>query len=102
MSRNYDSYYYLDDMLGSYFHQDCYDDDETVEDIVAEYIKAAWPYERLGLRADIERFLHRYPNDPLDAMRKFFRNDATPQLDNESMARWLRELVLKLKATDGE
>ena len=89
-------------MLGGYFHQDCYDDDETVEDIIAECIKSNWPHTRLGLRADIERFLHRHPDDPLDAMRSLFSMSATPQLDNESMAQWLRELVLKLKATDDQ
>lgn len=100
MSRNHDAYYYLDAMLGGYFHQDCYDDGQTVEDIINEYIKTNWPYTRLGLRADIERLLHLHPSDAFDAMNRLFSMNAYPQLDNESMARWLREVVLKLKATD--
>ena len=101
MSRNHDDYYYLDGMLG-YFHQDAYSFGDTNEDIIAEYIKTNWPYDRLGLRADIQRFLHRQPDDSFDAMIKIFSMTAYPQLDNQSMAQWLREVVVKLKATDGE
>lgn len=73
MARNHDNFYYLCGMLEGYFHQDCHDDGETNEDIVDEYIKTSWPYERLGLRADIQRFLHRQPEDAFDAMLNFFR-----------------------------
>ncbi len=98
----HDAYYYLDHILGSYFHQDCLDDGQTVEAIIADYIKTHGPYDRLGLRADIQRLLHMHPDDPFDAMEKLFSMDVSPQLDNESMAQWLRELVLKLKATDDQ
>jgi CdiI immunity protein len=90
MSRNHDDYYYLSGMLG-YFHQDAHIFGDTNDDIIAEYIKTSWPYERLGLRADIERFSRKHPNDSFDAMTNLF-----------SMAKWLSKVVLKLKATDGE
>jgi hypothetical protein len=101
MSRNHDGYYYLDGMLG-YFHQDCAMNGETVEDIINEYIKTNWPYDRLGLRADIARFLHRHPDDPFDAMVKLFSMNAYPQPDNESMSNWLREVSMRLIATDND
>ncbi|MBL8310195.1 MAG: hypothetical protein JNL19_07225 [Burkholderiales bacterium] len=102
MSINHDAFYYLQNLLGGYFHQDCFEFGQTVDDIVDDYIDTNWPYDRLGLRADIQRLLHLHPDDTFDAMDRLFSMNAYPQLDNESMARWLRELVLKLKATDSD
>jgi CdiI immunity protein len=102
MSNDCDSYHYLPEMLGGYFHQDCYAAGVTNDDIIDEYIKTNWSYDRLGLRADIERLLHLHPDDAFDAMRRMFSMNAYPELDNTSMARWLRGVLLRLKATEND
>jgi hypothetical protein len=98
MAHYSEQYPYLEHLLGAYFHQDCYDFGDTNEDILNDYVESNWPHQRLGLRADIERFLHAHPDDAFEAMTKRFSMSAYPQLDNMSMAKWLREVALRLKS----
>jgi hypothetical protein len=51
---------------------DCYVDCASNEDIVREFIQTNWLYERLSLRADIERLLYLRAEDLFDAMKSFF------------------------------
>lgn len=100
MSADHDTYRYLQEVLGGYFHQDCYAGGSTNADIIDEYIRTNRTYDRLGLRADIERMLHLHPDDTFDVMESLFSMNAYPEPDNKSMARWLGEVVLRLKATE--
>jgi hypothetical protein len=100
MAHDHGGYHYLNDLLSGYFHQDCYDDGATNDDIVNEYVKTNWPYDRLGLRADIERFLHAHPDDSFDEMKRIFSMSAYPELDNERMKQWLATVVKQLARTE--
>ena len=88
--------------IGEYFHKDCYANGDTNDEIVEAYIRSNWPYQRLGLRADIERFLHENANDALDALNREFYLGAYPQPDNLSMANWLRAVASRLRESDSD
>jgi hypothetical protein len=74
---------YLSDLLGGYFHQDCYDFDDTDDDIIREFRKSSWDYQQLGVRADIRRLLHQHGDRLLDTIQTLFAPSiiiGTPQV----------------------
>ena len=83
---------YLSTLLGGYFHQDCYDDGATDEDIMREFRKTSWDYQRLGVRADIRRLLHQHGDHLLEAIQEAFAPAIIiGQTDDEARA-WLQKI----------
>lgn len=85
-------YFYLNQLLGAYFHQDAYIDGESDESILSTYIESSWPYQRLGVRADILRFLHNHPTGIREAFEKTFVPDVSVGEEDEGVRRWLTKL----------
>jgi hypothetical protein len=56
-----DDYPYLRNLLGAHFHQDAFDAPGTTDqDILREFRETSWEYQRLGVRADVQRLLHEH------------------------------------------
>jgi hypothetical protein len=89
-------YPYLDQLLGGYFHQDAYVDGDTDESILANYIQTSWDYQRLGVRADILRFLHNHPSETKQAVESTFQPDITVGKDDAAVRYWLLMLLHSL------
>lgn len=90
-----DPYPYLDHLLGGYFHRDAYELGHTDEEIVREFKTHSQDYELLGLRADIQRYLHLHDDDP--NLLKSFNRAFSPTVsvgksDHEARA-WLRKVL---------
>jgi CdiI immunity protein len=85
-------------MLDAFFHQDAFDDGETSEEIVREFASVAQPYDVLGVRADIRRFLAQVPAGR--ALLPYFDEILAPDLilanDDEELKNWLG-MVLTLR-----
>lgn len=94
-----DSYPYLDFMLGSYFHQDAYDDGDSDVDIVKNFLKTTHPYEQLGVRADIMRFLHlnRDSADFLTTFKRVFSPDIIIGRTDAEAKAWLQKCLEQLE-----
>jgi hypothetical protein len=60
--------------------------------IVEEFKAASWPFQRLGVRADIGRFLHEYPDDLLEAFERTFSPGVTVASSDEQARAWLRKV----------
>ena len=88
---------YLNDFLGGYFHQDAYDEGQTDDDIVADFKASSWPYQRLGVRADIGRFLHQHGDHPLAALETLFRPALTLAETDEQARAWLEKVQAALE-----
>jgi hypothetical protein len=84
---------YLRDLLGGYFHQDAFASGETVEDILRDFKETSWEYQRLGVRADVQRILHEHDEDGLLAafIEAFEPNVIIGQTDGEARA-FLKEI----------
>jgi hypothetical protein len=63
-----ESYPYLEQLLGAYFHQDCYAEGATDDDIIEDFRKTSHEYQRAGVRADISRLLHQHGDDLMDVV----------------------------------
>jgi len=91
MSHPYlDSYPYLDQLLGAYFHQD-FDivSGETIEAVIEDYKQGTPEDEWGGLRADIKRFI-RYSGEALDReFEKVFNPCIDPKGWNMTTKEWL-------------
>jgi hypothetical protein len=68
-----ETYPYLAQLLGAYFHQDCYDDGADDAAILADFVATNHDYDVLGTRADIERFIHRHGDNALKALEEMFQ-----------------------------
>lgn len=83
-------YPYLSQLLGAYFHQDCYDEGDSDEDILRDFARVAPAHELLGARADIQRLLGQERGQLHDAVERLF----TPQIilgeDDAQVEAWLR------------
>ena len=94
-----DAYPYLSDLLGGYFHQDCYDAGATDQQIVEDFMKCSWEYRRLGLRADLLRFVHLHEGQLVDAVQEAFAPNVilgeTETEVREWMLRVQRQLIDK-------
>lgn len=87
-----DQYPYLSSLLGGYFHQDCYDDGETKSDIIENFKRTTHAYERLGVRADIQRFIHHHRDGLLAAVNQAFEPDVILGKTDEEVQAWLLEV----------
>lgn len=83
---------YLSQLLGGYFHQDCYDDGATNEDIMRDFNKTTWDYTRLGVRADIHRLLHKYRDRLLEAIQQAFSPAIIIGETNDEARAWLLKI----------
>jgi hypothetical protein len=93
-----ETYPYLAQLLGAYFHQDCYDDGSDDEAILADFVATNHDYDVLGTRADIDRFLHQHRDDALTAVEKLFqpsiilgKSDSEVRRQLEMFAKFLRD-----------
>ncbi len=100
MSESAEEYPYLTNLLGAYFHQDCYDHGDTDEDIINDYVNSTRSDQRNGLRSDIDRFLRTYSQNLIDAVDRIFSPDVQLATDNAAMAHWLREVASHVTAAD--
>lgn len=92
---------YLANLLGGYFHQDAYDDGDTDEDIMREFRKTSWDYQRLGVRADIQRLLHQHGDHLVEAIQQAFQPAVIiGDTDDEARA-WLTKIDRLLDEPEG-
>lgn len=87
-----DRYPYLRDFLGGYFHQDAFDEGQDDGAIVEEFKATSWPFQRLGVRADIGRFLHEHADGLLKAFERTFSPGVTLASTDEQAQAWLRKV----------
>lgn len=94
-----ETYPYLSDLLGGYFHQDAWADGATVESIIEEYKRTSWPYEQLGTRADLQRLLHLHDDDPafLKTLEATFSASTVVGENDEDARKWLRRVLALLE-----
>ena len=83
---------YLSDLLGGYFHQDAYDDDQDDEAIMRTFRQTSWEYQRLGVRADIRRFLHQHAGELLNAVELAFRPCIIVGSTDDDARAWLMKI----------
>lgn len=98
MSREHlDSYPYLDSLVGGWFHQDFDIDGSTLEDVLASYRGRSHPDDRLGAKADIQRFLRNTPPGQLEAeFQARFSPTGFPGRDDSSLHEWLQRVYALL------
>ena len=94
MSQHADSYPYLENLLGSWFHQD-FDLDGDVPDIVAKVVATTHRPAAWAVVADIERFLMHHRADADRAFVRLFKPDIDPAGWKMTTAAWL-EWVARL------
>ena len=86
-----DEFPYLRDLLRGYFHQDAFAEQETVEDIVRDFKATSWEYQRLGVRADVQKLLHQHGDDRvLEAMNEAFSPNVIIGRTDEEARAWLK------------
>jgi len=83
---------YLANLLDSYFHQDAYAFGDSDEDIIDAFVKSSWPYQRLGVRADIGRVLHEYGDKLADVIRDSFAPAVIIGSTNDEVRAWLTKV----------
>jgi hypothetical protein len=89
----------LEQFFGGYFHQDCFDDDPTWEDVVQQFRSDATPEERLALAAQIEQELlsERLTEDELDERLWKLGAFYDPKADGLTHRQWLIALISQLR-----
>jgi len=92
-----ESFPYLENLLGGYFHQDCYDDGATDEDILKDFSSTSHDYERLGVRADIHRLLHQHGDQLLDFVQHVFQPNIIIGESNENARDWFLRVAKALE-----
>jgi hypothetical protein len=93
-----DEFPYLRDLLGGYFHQDAFASQETVEDVIRDFKATSWEYQRLGVRADIQRLLHEHGDDRLlDNFNDAFSPDVIIGRTDDEARTWLKKIDTELR-----
>ncbi len=82
-------YPYLSQLLGAYFHQDCYDEGEGDEDILRAFARDQPEHELLGARADIQRLLAEERANLCDAVERLFSPSIILGANDAEVAAWL-------------
>jgi CdiI immunity protein len=86
-------YPYLDALVGGWFHQDFDIDGSTLEEVLSSYKWRTAPDDRLGAKADIQRFLRNTSDDRLDdEFNERFTPGAFPGRDDLNLSDWLRKI----------
>lgn len=91
-------YPYLSELLGGYFHQDAFDDGESDDDVIRDFIATSHAYQRLGVRADVQRFLLQHRGELMKAWEVAFAPSVTLAENEEELAAWLGKLDMILSA----
>jgi hypothetical protein len=86
-----DRFPYLRDFLGGYFHQDAYDDGQGDDEIIRDFKASSWPFQRLGVRADVGRFLHEHREHLLETLERTFSPGVTIAENDEQARVWLQK-----------
>jgi hypothetical protein len=90
-----DPYPYLDHLLGSYFHQDAFDDGDTDEQIIEQFKTTSHAYEVLGVRADIQRYMAQHEGQI--GFLQHFKNTFNLQVilgeTDDEARQWLRKAL---------
>jgi hypothetical protein len=87
-----DRFPYLRDFLGGYFHQDAYDEGQDDEGIIDDFKTSSWPFQRLGVRADIGRFLHEHREHVHRAFERTFSPGVTVARSDDEARAWLQNV----------
>jgi hypothetical protein len=90
-------YPYLTDLLGGYFHQDAFDDGETDDDIIREFVATSHAYQRLGVRADAQRFVHQHRGELVKAIQAAFSPAVTLAESEAEWEQWFEKLERMLR-----
>lgn len=93
---NMDRFPYLRDFLGGYFHQDAYDEGQDDDAILSDFKTSSWPFQRLGVRADIGRFLHEHRDDVLRTFERTFSPGVTVASNDDEARAWLEKVAQAL------
>ena len=89
----FESYPYLDALVGGWFHQDFDVDGNTLEEVITSYKKRTEADDQLGVKADIQRFLRNTPDDQLDdAFNDRFTPGGFPGRDDLGLREWLLKI----------
>lgn len=87
-----DRFPYLRDFLGGYFHQDAYDEGQDDDAIIGGFKTSSWPFQRLGVRADIGRFLHEHREHVPRAFERTFSPGVTVARTDAEARAWLQKV----------
>jgi hypothetical protein len=80
------------ELMDGMFHQDFDLVGSTVAEIISAFRDATPPEERLGLKAEIIRFLSEHGNDLDEAFELMFRPDIIPSAFSGSTRAFLEEI----------
>ncbi|HLK69824.1 MAG TPA: contact-dependent growth inhibition system immunity protein [Bryobacteraceae bacterium] len=83
---------YLAGLLGGYFDQDAYTFGDTDEDIVRDFQKTSWDYQRIGVQADIRRLLHEHGDHLLEVMQEAFAPAVIIGRTDDEARAWLQKI----------
>ncbi len=97
MQMDSSSYPDLSKFLMGYFHQDCYDDGATDEDITNDFLNTSRDVDRLGLISDIHRILQCHKKDLLKALEMSFSLDIVVGENNEEAHQWFLNILRQLE-----
>jgi hypothetical protein len=87
-----ESFPYLEQLLGGWFHQDFDLAGGTIEAIMENYRSTAHPHDVMGVKADIQRFIHNAEANKADLEKAFvkqFNPDVLPAAWGMSTKNWL-------------
>lgn len=89
-------YPHLAQMLGAYFHQDCYMDGASDAEILDDF-RAAKPASYVAATVkEIDRFLAAHPHGLLAALEATFAPDVTLGEDDDEACAWLMAATKRL------
>jgi hypothetical protein len=80
---------YLDHFIGAYMHQDWQLFGNTVEEVVASFVKVSDADESHGLKMDIKRFVNYKGNDLDREYQRLFSGSVEPSSWDMSTREWL-------------
>ena len=92
-----ESFPYLQSLLGAYFHQDCYDDGATDDEILQDFRETSHDYQRLGVRADIRRLLNEHREQLVDLVDQVLRPSILIGETNQEISEWLLKVESALE-----
>lgn len=92
-----ESYPYLEQLLGAYFHQDCYDDGATDEEIIEDFRNTSHDYQIIGARADILRLLNEHADRLEEVLQQIFQPNIIFGETNDEVRKWLLKILSNLK-----
>ena len=88
----HESYPYLSQLLGSWFHQDFDIDGETLEEILARYKAVSSVAETRATKADIKKFIEQSGNHLDTDFIKIFHPDVDPKGWGMTTKEWLMRI----------